>query len=457
MNKKLIIILSILMAFIVPFSSFNITAYADSGSKYYILPKDKKDRGKTYAYYTAVTWKGGPQYAVLNSGTYKGVKYKTITDKSTGIRMVGEYYCAAIGTYFSKGVYKNYGIGSKFIVKTSTGKTFKIIRCDTKADRDTDSKYHLWHKDSFNSVIEFYAEGSKIPKKVKNAGSYAVLSQFSGSVVSVTPDGKVPPTDGSSNDNDTVTDETDDESYSGESFACVADIAYQLATGSKTENGIEDLNNLSIQSKISGSYISKSTKQNAKSLSDAINLVQVDAKAGTDNIDGEEHIPIGAIPDTKALTTGYLGKPLKYVSYTLDKLYYKTIKDPDGRPKFHGGNDLACSVGTPVYAMDGGEVIVSKYIGNRSYGRYIKIKHTTTKGTYYTLYAHLSKTEVKVGDIVKKGQRIGKSGNVGNSSGPHLHVELQQEPGYNANSRCALNPSNYIGKSRTYAGKKAGQ
>lgn len=51
---------------------------------------------KTYAYYDAVTDKTSPAYAVLNSGTYRGVTYKTTTDETTGIRMVGEYYCAAL-------------------------------------------------------------------------------------------------------------------------------------------------------------------------------------------------------------------------------------------------------------------------------------------------------------------------------------------------------------------------
>lgn len=464
-KRKFIIILSILMAFIIPFSSLNINAYA-ADSKKYILPTDKKDKGKTYAYYTAVTWKGGPQYAVLNSGTYKGVKYKTTTDKETGIRMVGEYYCAAVGTYFSKGVYKNYGIGSKFIVKTSTGKTFKIIRCDTKADKDTDSKYHLWHKDSFNSVVEFYVEGSKIPKKVKNAGSYAALSQFSGSIISVTPDGKAPPSDGSSSNNDAVTDNADDESYSGKSFACVADITYKLATGKESENGIEDLKDLSIQSKSSASYVSKSEKQSASSLNNAINLVQVDARAETDNIDGQEHIPIGPLTNSNALTTGYLGKPTKNVTYSCPNLEYSN-------GHWHGGNDVSCGVGTNVYAMDGGIVVATGIItcngrcgrsyhsGGKapngkyycSYGTYIKIKHPTTKGTYWTLYAHLSKVNVKVGDVVMKGQKIGLSGNRGNSSGPHLHIELRKNSGNSNSSGNVLCPSKYIGVSKTYAGK----
>ena len=74
---------------------------------------------KTYAYYDAVTDKTSPAYAVLNSGTYRGVTYKTTTDETTGIRMVGEYYCAALGTFY--GTIK----GTKYKVTLDTGKTFQ--------------------------------------------------------------------------------------------------------------------------------------------------------------------------------------------------------------------------------------------------------------------------------------------------------------------------------------------
>lgn len=99
---------------------------------------------KTYAYYDAVTDKTSPAYAVLNSGTYRGVTYKTTTDETTGIRMVGEYYCAALGTFY--GTTK----GTKYKVTLDTGKTFKIILCDTKSNRHTDKststprKIRMW-------------------------------------------------------------------------------------------------------------------------------------------------------------------------------------------------------------------------------------------------------------------------------------------------------------------------
>lgn len=130
---------------------------------------------KTYAYYTAVTVKSSPAYAVLNSGSANGRSYKTHTDPETGIRMVGDYYCAALGTYYGREK------GTKYKVTLSTGRSFKIILCDTKSDRHTDSnhQYAVRNKD----VVEFYVEKSKIPEEVR--GNYNVIDKFKGDIVKI--------------------------------------------------------------------------------------------------------------------------------------------------------------------------------------------------------------------------------------------------------------------------------
>lgn len=87
--------------------------------------------------------------------------------------------------------------------------------------------------------------------------------------------------------------------------------------------------------------------------------------------------------------------------------------------KFHGGIDINNNYGTPVYAPGKGKVI---YSGRRAgYGRVIEINHGFG---YSTIYAHLSKSLVKRGQIVQRGDLIAKSGNSGLSSGPHLHYEV---------------------------------
>lgn len=88
--------------------------------------------------------------------------------------------------------------------------------------------------------------------------------------------------------------------------------------------------------------------------------------------------------------------------------------------RFHYGVDLANAMGTNVVAADGGVVTRVGMAG--SYGNLIIIDHQN--GTS-TRYAHLSAYNVKVGDVVQKGQSIGKIGSTGRSTGPHLHFEVR--------------------------------
>lgn len=165
------------------------------------LPIKNKGKFKSYTNYKLVTASGSKEKAILNSGTYKGTKYVTTTDPNTGIRMVDNCYCVALGTYFTKGKYAGCGVGSKFLITTSTGKQYSVIQCDTKANKDTDISYHIYTIAN-NCITEFYYEKGKMPNKVAVAGSYGTLDQFSGYVVNVQPLSK--DAIGNSDNNDTV-------------------------------------------------------------------------------------------------------------------------------------------------------------------------------------------------------------------------------------------------------------
>ena len=89
----------------------------------------------------------------------------------------------------------------------------------------------------------------------------------------------------------------------------------------------------------------------------------------------------------------------------------------------YNGVDIAAPVGTPIYASADGTVIVSKKSGyNGGYGLYVVVSHSN--GTQ-TLYGHMSRVDVNVGQRVNQGEVIGAVGNTGRSTGPHIHFEVR--------------------------------
>ena len=90
-----------------------------------------------------------------------------------------------------------------------------------------------------------------------------------------------------------------------------------------------------------------------------------------------------------------------------------------GVKKFHHGIDINCNTGTEVRSPGNGKVVaVERQAG---FGLVVEIDHGFG---YKTVFAHLSNATVKIGQKIKRGQVIAKSGNSGLSSGPHLHYEV---------------------------------
>jgi murein DD-endopeptidase MepM/ murein hydrolase activator NlpD len=92
-----------------------------------------------------------------------------------------------------------------------------------------------------------------------------------------------------------------------------------------------------------------------------------------------------------------------------------------GRRKMHEGLDIAARTGTPVYATADG--IVSQAETAPGYGKLVVIEHGYG---YKTYYAHNSKLLAKVGQRVKRGDKISEVGNTGSSTGSHVHYEVRR-------------------------------
>lgn len=87
----------------------------------------------------------------------------------------------------------------------------------------------------------------------------------------------------------------------------------------------------------------------------------------------------------------------------------------------HTGLDVAAPTGTAIHAAASGTVVVSG-VSSTGYGKYIIISHGNG---VQTLYGHCSALYVSEGDYVEQGSTIAAVGSTGNSSGPHLHLEIR--------------------------------
>jgi murein DD-endopeptidase MepM/ murein hydrolase activator NlpD len=99
------------------------------------------------------------------------------------------------------------------------------------------------------------------------------------------------------------------------------------------------------------------------------------------------------------------------------------------RRGWHTGTDFACPVGTPVLASWGG-LVYGAGANPGPEGIFVAIRGEADGRLFEHLYFHLTENIVRVGDVVRAGDRIGYSGNTGHSTGPHLHFQLQRWTGH---------------------------
>jgi murein DD-endopeptidase MepM/ murein hydrolase activator NlpD len=127
------------------------------------------------------------------------------------------------------------------------------------------------------------------------------------------------------------------------------------------------------------------------------------------------------IPTTMPVTMGYFSSNY---GYRIDPI--------TGRNSFHTGVDLIAPTGTPVVSAAGGVVSTVAYVAE--YGNIVEIDHDNG---LTTRYAHLSRSQVKVGDVVMKGQVVAQVGTTGRTTGPHLHFEVREKG-------IPLNPNKFL-------------
>lgn len=123
--------------------------------------------------------------------------------------------------------------------------------------------------------------------------------------------------------------------------------------------------------------------------------------------------------DGQSLRKAYLAAPMEITRMTSG--FGMRDHPVLGYKREHRGVDYAAPTGTPVRTIGDGKV---EFAGVQSgYGNVIYVKHRNAKDT--TVYAHLSRIDVKTGDNVMQGERIGAVGQTGVATGPHLHFEFR--------------------------------
>ena len=127
---------------------------------------------------------------------------------------------------------------------------------------------------------------------------------------------------------------------------------------------------------------------------------------------------IASIPSIKPVRIDLLKKNLNAMSGFGIRLHPVHKVD-----RMHTGIDFTAPYGTPVQATGNGVVIKADH-GRVGYGNHVIIDHGYG---YSTLYGHMMTILVKEGDEITKGQTIGKVGNTGTSTAPHLHYEVRQK------------------------------
>jgi murein DD-endopeptidase MepM/ murein hydrolase activator NlpD len=134
-----------------------------------------------------------------------------------------------------------------------------------------------------------------------------------------------------------------------------------------------------------------------------------------------QRVAVGCEMADQAAFAEPLGSPISgdsaHLASPFGMLFHPLLQEM----RMHTGVDWAAPAGTPIAALRGGRITETGRRGQ--FGNIVVIDHGAG---WRTLYAHLSKMNVGLGDCVKVGDEIGEVGVTGLTSGPHVHLELLQ-------------------------------
>lgn len=178
--------------------------------------------------------------------------------------------------------------------------------------------------------------------------------------------------------------------------------------------------------KYDGFDFSKIIKETAKNIDKLSKSIYIQGKSFDDIVNLAENKSelLKAIPAIQPVANENLRRMASGYGMRLDPF--------TKAPKMHYGMDFTADIGTPVYATGDG-VVIRADSKSSGFGRHIRIDHGYD---YITIYGHLNKYNISVGQKVKRGEIIGFVGNSGRSSGPHLHYEVHR-------GGKKMNPVNY--------------
>lgn len=162
--------------------------------------------------------------------------------------------------------------------------------------------------------------------------------------------------------------------------------------------------------------IQKYMKQRGVKPQDAkVGGIEQNSASGLDHYKSYNQFLNKFIKNLKYLPVGY-----PHVNHRHSKYGYRANPFHGGGSEFHSGVDISGDTGDPIKATASGVVVLADW--SQGYGKCVRVKH---KHGYETLYGHLSKINVKVGQEVKADHEIGELGSTGRSTGPHLHYEVR--------------------------------